>query len=170
MFILLYNREGGHPLFKVGDNIVYPMYGAGIITDIVERDFLGETRNYYCVSLPYSKMEVSVPVDNSEALGVRNVIDRSRIQEVLDVLSGETEEMSNNWNKRYRENTERLQTGDILVVASVVRNLVRNDRAKPLSTGEKKLLSNAKQILESELIYAGGYTLDEVDEMVEFHI
>ena len=157
-------------MFKVGDNIVYPMYGAGIITDIVERDFLGEIRNYYCVSLPYSKMEVSVPVDNSEALGVRNVIDRSRIQEVLDVLSGETEEMSNNWNKRYRENTERLQTGDILVVASVVRNLVRNDRAKPLSTGEKKLLSNAKQILESELIYAGGYTLDEVDEMVEFHI
>ncbi len=157
-------------MFKIGDNIVYPMYGAGIITDIVEKDFLGEPRSFYCVSLPYSKMEVSVPVDNSAALGVREVIDQSRIPEVLEVLGQETEPMSSNWNKRYRENTEKLQSGDILVVASVVRNLVRNDRAKPLSTGEKKLLGTAKQILESELIYSGGYTLEEVDELVEFHI
>ena len=72
--------------------------------------------------------------------------------------------------KRYRENTERMQTGDILEVAAVVRNLVRTDRAKPLSTGEKKLLGTAKQILESELIYSGGYTMDEADELVESNI
>ncbi|MBQ0004454.1 MAG: CarD family transcriptional regulator [Clostridiales bacterium] len=157
-------------MFKVGEQIVYPMYGAGIITDIVEKDFLGEPRSYYCVSLPYSKMEVSVPVDKCTSLGVRGVIDQSRIQEVLDVLSEEAETMNPNWNKRYRENTERLQTGDILEVAAVVRNLARNDRVKPLSTGEKKLLGTAKQILESELIFAGGYTLEEADELVEFHI
>ncbi|MDD5822897.1 MAG: CarD family transcriptional regulator [Firmicutes bacterium] len=157
-------------MFNVGDNIVYPMYGAGIITDIVVRDFLGEPRSYYCVSLPYCKMEVSVPVDNSANLGVRDVIDQTRICEVLEVLGMETEPMCSNWNKRYRENMERLQTGDILTVASVVRNLVRNDRLKPLSTGEKKLLGTAKQILESELIYAGGYTLEEADELVESHI
>ena len=156
--------------FKIGDHIVYPMYGAGIITDILEKDFLGEARTYYNVSLPYSRMEASVPVDNCDKLGVRSVIDPSRIPEVFEVLKGETEKMNPNWNKRYRENTERMQTGDILEVAAVVRNLVRTDRAKPLSTGEKKLLGTAKQILNSELIYSGGYTMEEADSLVEQHI
>ena len=157
-------------MFQVGDRIVYPMYGAGIITDIVERDFLGEARLYYSVSLPYCRMDASVPVDNCEKLGVRPIIDQARIAEVMEVLNGETEKMNPNWNKRYRENTERMQTGNILEVAAVVRNLVRTDRLKPLSTGEKKLLSTAKQILESELIYSGGYTMEEADEMVESNI
>ena len=86
------------PMFKTGDHIVYPMYGAGIITDIVEKDFLGESRTYYSVSLPYSRMEASVPVDNCEKLGVRAVIDQSRIDEVIEVLKGETEPMNPNWN------------------------------------------------------------------------
>ena len=157
-------------MFKIGDYIVYPMYGAGIIADIVEKDFLGEIRVYYSVSLPYSRMEASVPVDNCEKLGVRPIIDQSRIPEVIEVLEGETEPMNPNWNKRYRENTERMQTGDIFQVAAVVRNLVRTDRVKPLSTGEKKLLGTAKQILESELIYSGGYTMEEADELVESNI
>ena len=157
-------------MFKIGDTIVYPMYGAGIITGREEKDFLGEVREYYCVSLPYCRMEASVPVDSCEMLGVRNIIDASRIDEVLEVLGGETESMNPNWNKRYRANTERMQSGDILEVAAVVRNLVRADRAKPLSTGEKRLLNTAKQILESELIYAGEYTLEQADEMVESHI
>ena len=157
-------------MFKIGDYIVYPMYGAGIITEIVEKDFLGEMRMYYNVSLPYCRMEASVPVDNTERLGVRPIIDPARIAEVIEVLKQDTEPMNPNWNKRYRENTERMQTGDILEVAAVVRNLVRTDRLKPLSTGEKKLLSTAKQILESELIYSGGYTMEEADEMVETNI
>ena len=157
-------------MFNIGDNIVYPMYGAGTITDIVEKDFLGEIRSYYCVSLPYCRMEASVPVDNCEKLGVRTIINQSRIEEVIEVLHGETEPMNPNWNKRYRDNTDRMRTGDILEVAAVVRNLVRSDRAKPLSTGEKKLLSTAKQILESELIYVGGFTMEEADELVESNI
>ena len=157
-------------MFKIGDYIVYPMYGAGIITEIVEKDFLGEMRTYYNVSLPYCRMEASVPVDNCEKLGVRPIIDPGRIEEVMEVLKGETEPMNPNWNKRYRENTERLQTGDIMEVAAVVRNLVRTDRKKPLTKKKKKLLSTAKQILESELIYSGGYTMEEADGMVESSI
>ncbi len=157
-------------MFKVGDRIVYPMYGAGVITGVVEKDFLGEARTYYNVSLPYCRMEASVPVDNCEKLGVRHIIDPARIKEVVCVLKKDTEKMNPNWNKRYRENTERMQTGDILEVAAVVRNLVRTDRKKPLSTGEKKLLSTAKQILESELVYSGGYTMEEADELVEYNI
>ncbi len=157
-------------MFAIGDHIVYPMYGAGTITGVVEKDFLGEIRSYYSVSLPHSRMEASVPVDNCAKLGVRPIIDPSRIPEVLEVLKEESDPMNPNWNKRYRENTERMQTGDILEVARVVRNLVRADRAKPLSTGEKKLLGTAKQILESEMAYSGDLTMEEADNMVESNI
>lgn len=157
-------------MFQVGDSIAYPMHGAGTITKIEDKEVLGEVHRYYHVSLPYSKMHVMVPVESSGAIGVRAVIDKSEIAAVFDVLQRESEPMPSNWNRRYRENTEKLKTGDIYVVAGVVRNLVRSDREKRLSTGEKKLLGNAKQILESELVLAGNYTLDEADELVESHI
>ncbi|WP_456079986.1 CarD family transcriptional regulator, partial [Mogibacterium sp.] len=101
---------------------------------------------------------------------VRAIICKEDIQGVLNVLGDESDKMSNNWNRRYRENTEKLRTGDIYEVAGVVRNLVRSDRIKKLSTGEKKLLGNAKQILESELVLAGGLSLDEADSLVESNI
>lgn len=157
-------------MFSVGDHIVYPMQGAGKIVRIEKKEILGEMRSYYHVSLPYSKMQVMVPVENSEKIGVRGIIDSDEVPKVLAVLEEPTDKMSNNWNRRYRENTEKLKTGDVYAVASVVRNLVRNDREKGLSTGEKKLLSNAKQILESELVLAADMSLDEADELVEAHI
>ena len=157
-------------MFNIGDSITYPMHGAGVITEIEEKEVLGECCSYYHVSLPYSKMHVMVPVENSDKVGVRAIICKDDIDEVLNVLGGESDKMSNNWNRRFRENTERLRTGDIYEVAGVVRNLVRSDRVKKLSTGEKKLLGNAKQILESELVLAGGLTLDEADKLVEANI
>lgn len=157
-------------MFQVGDNIAYPMHGAGTITLIDEKEVLGETHKYYHVTLPYSKMTVMIPVDNSDRIGVREIIGQEQIQGVLDVLESDTDPMPTNWNRRFRENTEKLKTGNIYTVAGVVRNLVRSDRTKKLSTGEKKLLSNAKQILESELVLAGGYTLEDADELVESHI
>lgn len=157
-------------MFQIGENIAYPMYGAGTITDIEEKEVLGEPRSYYHVSLPHSRMTVMVPVESSAAVGVRSIIDASEIQNVLQDLEAESDPMPANWNRRYRDNTEKLKSGDIHIVAGVVRNLVRSDRTKKLSTGEKKLLGNAKQILESELMLAGGYTQEEADELVESHI
>lgn len=157
-------------MFKTGDIIVYPMYGAGTITGIEKKEFLGEICDFYCVSLPYCRMEASVPVHNCEKLGVRYVVDSKKVPEVMKVLGAESEPMNPNWNKRYRANTERMQTGDILEVAAVVRNLVRVDRDKPLSTGEKRLLNQAKQILISELVYAKEISMEEADKMVESHI
>lgn len=157
-------------MFNVGDSIAYPMHGAGIISSIEEKEVLGEKHSYYSVNLLGSKMTVLVPVDNSDKVGVRSVISVDDIAKVIEVLEAESEPMPNNWNRRYRDNTEKLKTGDIYAVAAVVRNLVRSDRTKKLSTGEKKLLGTAKQILESELMLAGGYTVDQADELVESHI
>ena len=111
-----------------------------------------------------------VPVQNSEMVGVRSLIEADEIEKVFDVLKAKSEPMPSNWNRRDRANRDKLQTGDIFVAAGVVRDLVRRDRKKRLSTGERKLLSTAKQILESELALAGGYTMAEADKLVESHI
>lgn len=157
-------------MFNVGDNIAYPMRGAGVITEIEENKTPGEPQDYYHISLPYSKMQVMVPVENSEMVGIRAIISKDEIPGVLKVLGEASDKMPKNWNRRFRENTDRIKTGDILEVARVVRNLVRSDREKNLSTGEKKLLNNAKIILESEIVLASGRTLDEVDELIEANI
>lgn len=157
-------------MFSIGDHISYPMYGAGTITDIEEKEVMSEVHRYYHVSLPFNKMTVLVPIENSERLGVRPIIKPEELDSVWEVLGGEADKMPSNWNRRYRENMDRLSKGDILVTAGVVRNLVRSDRKKKLSTGEKKLLGTAKQILESEVSLSAGYTMEEVDAMVEAHI
>lgn len=157
-------------MFNIGDHISYPMYGAGTITDIEEKEVMNEIHRYYHVSLPFNKMTVLVPIENSERLGVRPIIKPEDLDSVWEVLGGEVDTMPVNWNRRYRENMERLSKGDILVTAGVVRNLVRSDRKKKLSTGEKKLLGTAKQILESELVLSAGYTMEEADALVESHI
>ena len=157
-------------MFQIGEKIAYPMYGAGTITAIVDREVMGETHQYYDVNLPHSKMTVLIPVESSDKVGVRSIISKDEMESVFDTLGGEADEMPVNWNRRYRANMEKLKTGDIYVVAAVVRNLVRSDRVKKLSTGEKKLLGTAKQILESELMLAGNYTMEEADELVESHI
>ena len=157
-------------MYKIGDKVVYPMHGAGTIEKIEEKTVLGESRKYYILRVHHGNMQVMVPVNGSDQAGLRNIVDESVIPEVIEVLGAESTPMDENWNRRNRENMEHLKTGDIKEVAAVVRNLTRVDRVKKLSTGEKKLLSTAKQILESELIYSGGYTMEEADEMVETNI
>lgn len=157
-------------MFEVGDKIAYPMHGAGTIVKIDEQEVLGKKKKYYYASLPYSKLNVMIPMDNSEKIGVRSIIDKDEIDKVLDVLGEESEPMPANWNRRERANKEKLQTGDIFIAAGVVRDLVRSDREKRLSTGERKILSNAKQIVESELVLSGGYSMKEADDLVESHI
>lgn len=154
-------------MFTIGDKILYPMHGAGVIQEIEDRDILGETRQYYIMRLPFDDMSVMIPVDNSMDIGIRPVITASEVDMVFFVLRGETSQMSCNWNKRQRENMDKLKSGDIMEVAEVVRNLIRADRLKKLSTGEKKLLANAKQILESELILAGDIDPQKIDHLVE---
>ncbi len=157
-------------MFQVGDKIAYPMHGAGVIRGIKEEEVHGETVKYYDVDLPHSEMKILVPVDKCENVGLRHIISEDLIDGVLDVLSAESEPMDSAWNRRFRENTDKLHTGDIHIIAGVVRDLRRNDKVKRLSMGERKLLNSAKQILESELALASGKTIEEIDETVEARI
>jgi CarD family transcriptional regulator len=138
------------------------MHGAGVIEGIEEKVILGETRRYYVMRVPYGEMKIMIPCDSTDNVGIREVIDETDLLDIEDALKRASTEMSDNWNRRYRDNMEKLKTGELTQVCEVVRNLMRVDRVKKLSTGEKKLLSNAKQILLSELILVSGNDADTV--------
>lgn len=154
-------------MYGIGDKILYPMHGAGEIEAIEEKEILGEIRSYYVLKVSWGEMKLMIPVDTSDDIGVRYIISAEKIGEVTAVLGAETSEMPGNWNRRYRENMEKLKTGDILQVAEVVRNLARVERVKKLSAGEKKMLGNARQILQSELMLAGGIDETSAREFVD---
>ena len=154
-------------MFKVGDKIVYPMHGAGTIDAIEEKEILGTKQQYYVINMP-GEVKVMVPTAKAQEMGVRNVVDENGANKALQVLEQDETDMSNNWNKRYRDNLEKMKTGDISQVADVVRNLSFKQKEKGmLSTGEKKMLNNAKLILVSELVLAEHSSQDEIEKLID---
>lgn len=138
-------------MFNLGDKVVYPMHGAGIIETVEQKEILGEVKNYYVLKMPIGEMKLMIPVDNVNNIGLRNIIDKKSVEKVYDILKQAAEINDSNWNKRYRDNMIKMKTGDIFEVAQVVRDLTYRDREKGLSTGEKKMLVSAKQMLVSEI-------------------
>ena len=154
-------------MFKVGDKIVYPMHGAGTIDSIEEKEILGEKQQYYVINMP-GEVKIMVPTAKAQSMGVRSVVDKKGANKALQILEQDETEMSENWNKRYRDNLEKLKTGDIYQVAEVVRNLSFKQKEKGmLSTGEKKMLGNAKLILVSELVLAEHSTQDGIEKLID---
>ena len=153
-------------MFNIGDKIVYPMHGAGTIDSIEEKNILGEKHNYYIIKMP-GEVKVMVPTDKAEEVGVRNIINKEEASKVMSILGENETEMSANWNKRYRDNMDKMKSGDIYEVADVVRNLSFKQKEKCLSTGEKKMINNDKQILVSELVLAEHASQEEVEKLVE---
>lgn len=154
-------------MFNIGDKIVYPMHGAGIIVAIEEKEILGKKRKYYIMKMPMGDMKVMVPIDNVEDIGIREVINDQEIEQVLAVLGDHKTKMPQNWNRRYRANMDKIKSGDIYEIASVVRNLIIRDREKGLSTGERKMLNNAKQMLVSEIVLAKDIEQIEAEDLIE---
>ena len=152
-------------MFNVGDKIVYPMHGAGTIDAIEEKNILGENQSYYILKMP-GEVKVMVPTNKAEQVGVRNIINKDEAVKVISILGEDETEMSQNWNKRYRDNMDKMKSGDIYEVADVVRNLSFKQKEKGLSTGEKKMLSNAKQILVSELVLTEQSTTEEIENVI----
>ncbi|MGE5529173.1 MAG: CarD family transcriptional regulator [Patescibacteria group bacterium] len=152
--------------FNIGDRVVYPMHGAGVIEAIEEREISGAKQDYYVIRLPLGEMKVMVPCQNVQELGLRIIISQNQVEDVLTVLQGKGAAMSSNWSHRYRANLDKIRTGDIFEVAEVVRNLSAREREKGLSSGERRMLENARQILYSELALAGDLAREQVEEMV----
>ena len=153
-------------MYNVGDKVVYPMHGAGVIDSIEEKEVLGEKQSYYILKMP-GEVKVMVPTLTAEQHGIRNVIDKTEAEKVINVLEQDETEMEKNWNKRYRDNMDKMKSGNIYEIADVVRNLSFKQKEKGLSTGEKKMLHNAKQILVSELVLAEHASAEEVEQLID---
>lgn len=154
-------------MFGIGDRIVYPMHGAGIIEDIEEVEILGEKRKYFIIKMPIGDMKVMVPVDSAEEVGVRQIVDKVDMDQVVKILRGHKTSMPQNWNRRYRANMDKIKSGDIFELASVVRNLMMLDNEKGLSTGERKMLSGAKQMLVSEMVLVCDMRVEDTEELIK---
>ncbi len=153
-------------MFSVGDKIVYPMHGAGVIESIEEREILGQKRDYYVMKMPVGDMKVMIPTQNVEEVGIREVIGSHDVDKVYEILQDQSVNVTNNWNQRYRENMLKIKSGNIYEVADVVRILMKRDREKGLSTGERKMLNSAKQILVSELVLAEDTSQTEIETVI----
>lgn len=153
-------------MFEVGDKIVYPMHGAGVIEAIEEQEVLGRRQRYYVMRLPINDMKVMVPCEGLKGIGLREVMSDQLFPKVVEALRSRRHQPTKNWNHRYRANMEKIRSGDILELAEVVGNLSARDREKGLSTGERKMLDNARQILLSEIILAKDLGLDQANHLL----
>lgn len=154
-------------MFNVGDRIAHPMHGAGVIDSIAQRTINGITRDYYVLKMPIGGMIVMIPVDTCEMIGVRPILAYEDAEKIYDSLRLIECDMTQNWNRRYRENMIRIKSGDLIEVARVVKGLMQRDSEKGLSTGERKMLHSAKQILISELVLSQDLSYEEVEKRID---
>lgn len=150
-------------MFNIGEFIAHPMHGAGVIDSVVKKKIDGSDREYYVLKLPVGDMKVMVPVLGCESIGVRPIIAAEEAKKVLDAFNDIDVSMTQNWNKRYRENMLKIKSGNPLEVAEVVKGLMARDKERGLSTGERRMLHSAKQILISEIVIALNMTFEQVE-------
>ena len=153
--------------FEIGDNVVYPHHGAGVVLKKETKELLGEERDYLTIKILHNDMTVMVPCENAAVAGLRRVIDEEEVKRVIAVLTGEVSEMPKNWNRRFKHNREKIKTGDVFELAEVVRNLAIREWEKGLSTGEKQMYTRAKKILASEFMYALDKDEDGAEEYLD---
>lgn len=147
-------------MFTIGEKVVYPVHGAGVIEAIENREILGVIRSYYVLRLSTGELRVLIPVDTVQNAGMRLICDRAKLDEVESILQDDPSPWEDNWNRRYRLNMDKIKSGDICQLAEVVRNLTLRDFARTLSAGEKKMLDNARRILLSEVVLAAGISME----------
>lgn len=154
-------------MFTIGDKVVYPVHGAGTIESIEEREVLGEKHKYYVMKLSVGSLTVLIPTESIQDAGLRKVIDENEVKKVYQILGEAQIDSGVNWNQRYKENMEKIRSGDIYEVTEVVKELMLREKEKGLSTGEKKMLDTAKQILVSELLLAGKESEREILSFID---
>lgn len=154
-------------MYQVGDRVVHPMHGAGIIESIVQERLGGQLGSYYVFRMPLRRADAEDPHRQLRGHRVRALSISGRIREVLSAIPGLEIDRTTNWNRRYRENLNRLKSGDLLEVARVIKGLMWRDREKGLSNGERKMLHSAKQILVSEVVLVEGHTYPDAEQRIE---
>jgi len=156
--------------FEVGDKAVYPGYGVAEITGVENREISGAEMKFYVLRVLGKDMTLMVPMKNADSVGLRDIVDDEQIAHVYEVLKRRDEKISTaTWNRRYREYMEKIRTGSLIEIATVLRDLCLLRSGKDLSYGEKNMLETARSLLIQELALAKGQQEDaigsEIDEL-----
>ena len=149
--------------FHIGDKVVYPNHGVGIIEQISSRAIGTTVEKFYLLHIKASSLRVMVPCHNAGSVGLRRVVKNGEVQKVLDLLSIAGNGTNGDWKDRFKENSERMRTGSLLAVAGVLKDLIALHQAKPLSFREKKMLERAKHLLVTELATVRNTTEQTVE-------
>lgn len=150
-------------MYCIGDCIAHPLHGAGIIERIESKKINGMLREYYVVKIPVGNMIVMIPKETSDSIGVRPIVGAQEADSIIAAIAQLEVNMTQNWNRRYRENMMRIKSGDLMEVAAVIKGLASRETDKGLSTGERKMLHSAKQIFISEIVLSQRVTYEEVE-------
>lgn len=154
-------------MYRVGTKVVYPTHGVGLIEAIEKRKLLEGQQSFYVLRIIGSGMTIMVPTKNAKRVGLREVIEPSEIPSVMAILKKNDLEISPNWNRRFKDNLERIKTGSLYEVAVVLRKLVLLQKERNLSFGEKKMLENVWKLIVSEISHASGMDQEKARALVE---
>ncbi len=157
-------------MFQVGDHIVYPMQGAGVIEAIEEKEILGKKQQYYIIMMPINKMKVMIPTNKVKNSGIRLVTDGLTLENVLHIFQPGEMDTTLSMKERYKVNTEKLRTGNIQKGAEVVRDLMLINKKKALNLSEKHMLESAKRIFISELGFVRGISENQATTLLNKRI
>jgi CarD family transcriptional regulator, regulator of rRNA transcription len=154
----------GH--FHIGDKVVYPNHGVGVIEQIGSRTIGAAVEQFYLLTIKSSSLKVMVPFHSVETVGLRRVVKNGEIQKILDYLTDGACDSNTDWKYRFKENSDRMRTGSLLEVAAVLKGLLQLHQSKPLSFREKKMLERARYLLVSELAMAKNCEDVQVEEIL----
>lgn len=154
-------------MYRTGTKVVYPTHGVGWIEAIEKKEVGGGLQRFYVVRIIGNGMTILVPTKNAKRVGLREVIDPSEIPKVLAILQKNDLEISSNWNRRFKDNLERIRTGSVFEVALVLRKLILLQKDRSLSFGEKTMLENVRRLIVSEISHASGIDQERARALVE---
>lgn len=157
----------GGDMFKVGDKVVYPSHGVGVIEDIQNREMSGTRESFYILQMCEQSMTIMVPTANSEKVGLRDVIGKSDVTKVLKVLKQRGPKTTEAWSRRSKQYMETIKTGDVFEIAKIFRDLARLRHRKTLSFGEKQVFDNVRDLIAEEISQVRGTSKDSIVTLLD---
>lgn len=154
-------------LFQVGDKIFYPMHGAGVIKAFEDREIQGKVQKYCILEIPLNNMDIMIPMKKLESSGVRKLLDKATMKEIMDEFRQSESNEILPWKERYKTNMEKIKSGDMQDTADVVRDLMNQSKEKVLNSSEKQMLNHAKDFLVSELTLGAGLSKNQANELLQ---
>jgi len=156
----------GHLSFQIGDKVVYPNHGVGIIEQISSRTIGPTTQKFYLLKIKASSLKVEVPFNNVNSVGLRPVVKNGEVNKILGFLADGECDNNSDWKDRFKENSDKMRTGSLLEVAVVLKSLLLLARDKPLSFREKKMMDRARYLLVTELAMAKNTGEPEIEDLL----